>query len=534
MAAHGTRSGPVVKDLDDGTRFSGTLRCARLERLDQDTLDLLAGDVETVCITLESHLAELAERVRTSHEARSAGERVRSAVELCRERGLGLEVEVPFAVENAVVLPRTVAWLADAGVAIIRVVPHPPRMRAGVEVDPFACFSDSYVERTRSLIEDAAREAGVGLVWEPREGRTFGLTALPQLCEEPWGRLHVRVDGSVSACALAPAGDLELGRLEHRPLEEIWRGDAVQDLRRAHLTGDYPRACAGCPRTRGPAPEQTLPFIRRFVREFTGGARIGATVEVRSPGRLSRWRRPPLVTVAAPGRGIEHWYLVFARGGEDERCAMLLLDPEVDQTGLVTLRMPERVWAGLEPNTAYWWTVFGSSGSAAWVGTAAARCLVRHEPIPRLPGSPLVYPGEAAGPLPDPRLVPGLSREHYDALVMRIAGVVPAVVPPGSVAAIVSKGDDRLLALGPVEARHFPCADDGEFIGYHPPDGAWAVEHLERARAAGVAYLVVPATALWWYDRYPEFAAYVGRCELLLEDRETCIITAVGKENGRA
>jgi hypothetical protein len=168
------------------------------------------------------------------------------------------------------------------------------------------------------------------------------------------------------------------------------------------------------------------------------------------------------------------------------------------------------------------------------VGTAAARCLVRHQPIPRLEGSPLVYPGKGAGPLPDPRLSPGLSREHYDALVVRIAGVVPSVVPPGSVAAIVSKGDDRLLALGAVEARHFPCADDGEFIGYHPPDGAWAVEHLERARTAGVAYLVVPATALWWYDRYPEFAAYVGRCDLLLEDRETCIVTALGKENGTA
>jgi hypothetical protein len=529
MAAHGTRSRLVVKDQDDRARFSGKLRCARLERLDRSTLDLLAGDVETVCITLESHLDELAERVRASDEALPAGERMRSAVELCRERGLGLEVEVPFAAENAVVLPQTVAWLADAGVAIIRVVPHPPRPRAGVEVDPFACFSEPYVERLRSLTENAAREAGVGLVWEPQGGRTFGLTTLPQLCEEPWGRVHVGVDGSVSACALAPAGDLELGRLGHRRLEEIWQGDAAEDLRRAHLTGDYPRACTGCPRTRGPAPERTLPFLRRFVREFTGDARVAAIVEVRSPGRLSRWRGPPLITVAAPGVAIEHWYLVLARGGEAERCEILLLDPEADTTGLVRLRMPERVWARLEPNTAYWWGVFGSA-SVGWVGTAAARSLVRHEPIPRLEGSPLVYPGEGGGPLPDPRLSPGLARERYEALIVRIAGIVPAVVPPGSVAAVVSKGDDRLLALGPVEARHFPRADDGQFIGYHPPDGGWAVEHLERARAAGVAYLVVPATALWWYDSYPEFAAYLGRCELLLDDRETCIVMALGGE----
>jgi hypothetical protein len=276
-----------------------------------------------------------------------------------------------------------------------------------------------------------------------------------------------------------------------------------------------------------------LPFIGRFVREFTDGANVAGTVEVRSPGRLSRWRRAPILTVTAAGRSIEHWYLVFARGGEARWCETLLLEPEVDGTALVTLRMPESVWAGLDRNTAYWWAVFGSAGSTGWVGTAAARCLIRHERIPRLEDSPLVYPGEGAGPLPDPRLSPGLSREHYDALVGRIAGVVPSVVPPGSVAAVVSKGDDRLLALGPVEGRHFPCADDGGFIGYHPPDGVWAVEHLERARAAGAGYLVIPATGLWWYDRYPELAAYLGRCELLLEDRETCIVTALGGGSDR-
>ena len=149
MAAHGTQSRVGVKDEEDESRFPGKLRCARLERLDASTLDLLVGAVETVCITFESHLDELADRVRASHESASARERVRSAVELCRERGLALEVEVPFAVESAVVLPQTIAWLADAGVLNIRVVPHPPRPRAGNEADPFGHLRQSREQRER-------------------------------------------------------------------------------------------------------------------------------------------------------------------------------------------------------------------------------------------------------------------------------------------------------------------------------------------------------------------------------------------------
>src|SRR3954465_4544117 len=156
MAAQGTQSRLKGKSRGDEAPFSGKLRCARLARLDPSTLDLVAGSVETVCITVECHLDELANRIRGSHEAESVGERVRSAVEHCRDRGLELEVELPFAVENAAVLAETVAWLADAGVEHIRVVPHPPRLRAAAEVDPHACLSRAYIDRVRSLTEEAA------------------------------------------------------------------------------------------------------------------------------------------------------------------------------------------------------------------------------------------------------------------------------------------------------------------------------------------------------------------------------------------
>ena len=86
-------------------------------------------------------------------------------------------------------------------------------------------------------------------------------------------------------------------------------------------------------------------------------------------------------------------------------------------------------------------------------------------------------------------------------------------------------GRERRMTIGGIEAWHFPRDDDGRYAGFHPPDGAWAVEHLEMLRAAGAGYLVIPATASWWYEEYPELVAHLrARCELVLDDREICTV----------
>jgi hypothetical protein len=96
---------------------------------------------------------------------------------------------------------------------------------------------------------------------------------------------------------------------------------------------------------------------------------------------------------------------------------------------------------------------------------------------------------------------------------------------------VLTKGDDRLLAADGVECVHFPAGEDGSYIGHHPPDGAWAVQRLDAMRNDGADYVVIPATAYWWYDRYPEFAGYLAeRCDLVLEDPETCVVAALGPE----
>jgi hypothetical protein len=93
----------------------------------------------------------------------------------------------------------------------------------------------------------------------------------------------------------------------------------------------------------------------------------------------------------------------------------------------------------------------------------------------------------------------------------------------------VSKGDDRLLEVG-VAAWHFPRAADGAYLGYHPRDDAWAIEHLEGLRAEGVDYLLFPVTAFWWLEHYRGFADYLDRnYAVVAEHQRKCVVYDVSR-----
>jgi hypothetical protein len=188
----------------------------------------------------------------------------------------------------------------------------------------------------------------------------------------------------------------------------------------------------------------------------------------------------------------------------------------------------------MSPGAGYWWALFAASYNDSWIGMDRARCLVAHRAIPRLPNSGLTFPGDSrAGPPAPPPLSPEISPGDYEDLVERVCGAVRAVVPAGAVAAVITRGDERLRELGAIEAWHFPRDDDGRYAGFHPPDGAWAVDHLETLRAAGAGYLVIPASASWWYEEYPELVAHLrARSSLVLDDREICTVMTL--EAGRA
>ena len=99
--------------------------------------------------------------------------------------------------------------------------------------------------------------------------------------------------------------------------------------------------------------------------------------------------------------------------------------------------------------------------------------------------------------------------DAYRELRGALAAAVQRVVPADATVLVVSKGDDKLLDLDGRRAWHFPRAEDGKYLGYHPVDSAAAIAHLESLRSQGAGYLVFPATAAWWLDHYQAFKQHL-------------------------
>ena len=109
-------------------------------------------------------------------------------------------------------------------------------------------------------------------------------------------------------------------------------------------------------------------------------------------------------------------------------------------------------------------------------------------------------------------------------LTRRIREIVNAVIPPDASIAVVSKGDEALVDLDGRRARRFPESEKGGYAG-HPADGSEAVALVEKARVDGIHYLLLPQTAWWWLEQYPELARHLDQRYLRIHaDSSTCLI----------
>src|SRR5262249_21969327 len=123
-------------------------------------------------------------------------------------------------------------------------------------------------------------------------------------------------------------------------------------------------------------------------------------------------------------------------------------------------------------------------------------------------------------------------RPGYRALVERVRCLVCDVAPPGATVAVISKGDGELLQLENRRAWHFPQGSNGEYAGHYPPDSDACIAELERLRAKGAEYLVIPATAGWWLQYYVGFSEHLQRSYPSLgDDRLARVFVLSGRES---
>jgi glycosyltransferase involved in cell wall biosynthesis len=115
-----------------------------------------------------------------------------------------------------------------------------------------------------------------------------------------------------------------------------------------------------------------------------------------------------------------------------------------------------------------------------------------------------------------------MNHEEYEYFVDRLQARLPTVVRPGSNVLVVSKGDERLLRIDGVVARHFPQDATGRWPGYHPHDSAAAIEQLEELRRQGAEQLVFPKSSFWWLEHYEELADHLQQTHTLVHSDDDC------------
>jgi 2-polyprenyl-3-methyl-5-hydroxy-6-metoxy-1,4-benzoquinol methylase len=121
-----------------------------------------------------------------------------------------------------------------------------------------------------------------------------------------------------------------------------------------------------------------------------------------------------------------------------------------------------------------------------------------------------------------------LTRFQYEQLIPRVRAMVEAAVPAGAVALVVSKGDERLLGFSGRTGWHFLRTEQGLYAGHHPADSAAAIEALDRLRARGAGYLVIPQVTLWWLDHYAGLREHLDRrARVIARNDRTAVIYAL-------
>jgi GT2 family glycosyltransferase len=119
---------------------------------------------------------------------------------------------------------------------------------------------------------------------------------------------------------------------------------------------------------------------------------------------------------------------------------------------------------------------------------------------------------------------------EYAALRERVR-TAAAQLPTSAHILVVSKGDDALVNFSPQRGAHFPQAADGSYANVYPAGSTEAVTHLEKLRAAGANYFILPQPAFWWLEHYAGLREHLEKTAVVkLRDEATCIIYELGGE----
>jgi len=360
--------------------------------------------------SIDSHVPEVFESIRLRSDTRKVFENLPIAARLARESGIKVSANVVMMAENAPYLDQTVSYLADAGVPWIHVQKlyyNKPESRLS---DPMVHFGRDWIDWMKQRCRDVAAEKKVmvDLDFDGREvidhlpedttfrdNRTYDgwveklRRYWPGYCPQSVYRLKVDNDGNAYPCCVGFGDRLKLGNVYEEPVEDIWNGPSMQDLRRGMLTDDLPNLCRRCNFRTGPilGEMEQRPFSTSH-RIWLENRRERWTIDLLEPAHLARLERPPLFRWTAPPEPVDHFEVVISMGGET-------VDHVFYAPGdTCEFQVSDADWDVTETNIAHWWAVYGVAGKTAdedTVRSTTSRALFHHQAIPRLEDSKLNY-----------------------------------------------------------------------------------------------------------------------------------------------
>lgn len=121
-----------------------------------------------------------------------------------------------------------------------------------VERQPFEAFApyvdDFHVHRPNSHGDYVPDRAMERRGWLPRVLRDRIYKAVRYPCHYPWDALYLLADGTMSVCRFDFDARVRVGRFGEQSLLELWNGDAIRSLRRAHMQFEFKdwSSCENC------------------------------------------------------------------------------------------------------------------------------------------------------------------------------------------------------------------------------------------------------------------------------------------------
>ena len=384
--------------------------------LDEEMFAALEPHVSSLTFSIDSHIPEIYERIRLRSKPKKVFENLERAVRQCREHGIEPQANVVVLVENAPWLDETTAYFADLGIATVRFLQYEHPTSAPPDrsfSDGLRRFTPEWIEWMKEKIRRVAREKRIRVVFDFAEKEIVDFLPsdivfredpkpqplldrlvrfFPGYCWQSVDRVKLMADGATYPCCKGDTGELLLGNTFASGFEAVWNGPEAQDLRRGMLTWDLPRMCRGCSFHTGFIRQELahLPFHDWVHDERLPGLPRnpdGHVLEILGPEHMLRSADAPRFHWTAPNAKVDRYLLAIALGGEfhpDNRTFEIPGEATEFSIG-------EEEWTKLRPNIGWWWSLWALDASAPdkFLRSRTARCVVRHEPIPRVPGSRL-------------------------------------------------------------------------------------------------------------------------------------------------